>query len=297
MTPTAASQYLFTLAERVARPFQAWPSARAAMVTGSVAKGIADNYSDVDMSIFYEDELPDDETLQAIRKETGGSERKWTSGSLAEGGFVEAFDLAGIEVQMIHTTIAAWEATMAKLLAETEVETPLHKALEGIQVCLPLYGEEYIARWKAQAAAFPPALGEAMVRHYLKFFPLWGLLPHFQTRDATIWYHQVLVESTFNLLGVLAGLNGTYFTTFQFKRMTRFVNQLSLAPADLGQRLEVLFQSTPEIAANELERLVDETITLVAAHMPGIDTAPARRRIGWRLQPWTAVEANASHDG
>jgi hypothetical protein len=297
MMPTAASEYLYGLAQQVARPYAALSSARAAMVTGSVAKGIADNYSDVDMSVFYEEYLPEDETLHAIRKETGGSDRKWTSGSLADGGFVEAFDLAGVEVQLIHTTIAAWEATMAELLTNLKVDTPLPKALEGILICRPLYGEPYVEAWKAQAAAFPPALAEAMVLHYLKFFPIWGLLPHFQTRDATVWYHQILVESAYNLLGILAGLNRVYFTTFQFKRMDRFVAQLDLAPADLGRRIEALFHTTPELAASALERLVDETLALVETHMPQIDTSPGRRRIGWRNQPWRLQEPELPQSG
>ncbi len=65
---TPASQELFALSQRVATPYTALPAARAAMVTGSVAKGISDYFSDVDMSIFYDNWLPDEETLTAIRR-------------------------------------------------------------------------------------------------------------------------------------------------------------------------------------------------------------------------------------
>ncbi|MEZ4639354.1 MAG: hypothetical protein R2856_31070 [Caldilineaceae bacterium] len=179
---TPASQELFALSRRVAAPYTDLPAARAAMVTGSVAKGISDYFSDVDMSIFYEDWLPDEETLTAIRSELGGSERKWMSGSREEGGFAEAFDLDGVEVQVIHTTLATWEATMAELQVNLKVDTPLAKALEGILICRPLYGDEIIERWRAQAADFPDALAEAMVKHYMKFFPAWGLAGYLDGR-------------------------------------------------------------------------------------------------------------------
>ncbi len=62
----------------------------------------------------------------------------------------------------------------------------LAKALKGISACKALYGEGWIARWKAQAAAFPPTLGEKMVAHYLKFVPIWGLQAQCATRAAVV---------------------------------------------------------------------------------------------------------------
>ncbi|NJN18705.1 MAG: hypothetical protein HC822_21840 [Oscillochloris sp.] len=290
MTPE--SEQLYALAAHVAAPFIQLPAACAAMVTGSVAKGIADQLSDIDMSIFYSDTLPAEEQLSAIRDRLGGTFR-WGAGSHAEGVVIGAFELAGLEVQMIHTTVAAWEATMAEVQTKLTVDTPLAKALEGIAICRPLYGAEWIERWKAQAAQFPPALGEAMVRHYLQFFPIWGLQEHFARRDATVWYYQVLAESAFNLVGVLSGLNGVYFTKFQFKRMGRFIAGLGIAPPNLPSRIEALFTLPPVRAAAALEQLIDETLHLVEQHMPQIDISAARRRIGWRAQPWNPAAVQA----
>lgn len=283
---TPASQELFTLSQRVAAPYTALAAARAAMVTGSVAKGISDYFSDVDMSIFYEDWLPDEDTLTAIRSELGGSERKWMSGSREEGGFAEAFDLDGVEVQVIHTTIASWEATMAELQVNLKVETPLAKALEGILICRPLSGDEYIERWRAQAADFPDVLAEAMVKHYMKFFPAWGLAGYLEGRDAAVWSYQILVEAAQNLVGIVAALNRVYFTPFQFKRMSRFTGQFSVAPERFDERLGALFQAPVRDAFLILEKLVEETLDLVDTHMPHIDTTMGRRRLGWRQQPW-----------
>lgn len=284
MTPE--SEQLYALAAYVAAPFTQLPQACAAMVTGSVAKGLADAYSDIDMSIFYTDALPDAATIDALRERLGGGPQKWGAGSHEEGVVITAFDLAGLEVQMIHTTVAAWEASLAEVQHKLTVDTPLAKALEGISVCKALSGEEWIARWKAQAAHFPAELGVKMVEHYLKFTPLWGLEAQFATRDAPIWYYQALSEAAFNLVGVLAGLNGVYFTTFQFKRVERFLTGLRLTPANLYVRLTGLFKAPPSEGLPALEQLVAETITLVEQHMPQIDTSAAKRRLGWRAQPW-----------
>lgn len=283
---TEQSEYLVALARRIVQPYTLLPTCKAAMVTGSAAKGLSDNYSDLDLTIYYDAELPSEDDLTLIRQHHGAAERKWLLGDRAEGGFAEAYDLDGIEVQIGHTTIANWEADIAKVLIELDCDSPLQKALEGTLACQALYGAAYIDQWQARLAAYPPALAEAMVKKHLAFFPIWGLEAHFRTRHAPIWYYQILVEAAQNIVGVLAGLNRLYFTTFQFKRMGRFVQQMTIAPVDLTLRLERLFAAEQSMALAELEALVAETITLVETYMPTIDTTKAKRRLGWRQQPW-----------
>lgn len=286
-----ASQYLYTLSEQIAQPYIALPTMRAAMVTGSVAKGLADTYSDIDMTMYYDAEIPDEETLLTIRTGHGAPERKWTLGDRESGWFAEAYDVAGIEVQIGHTTVAGWEETMRKVLEELEeFDSPVQKALEGTLACNALYGKDLLNRWKAQIANYPPALAEAMVKKHLAFFPVWGLEPHFRTRDATLWYYQILVEAAQNLIGVLAGLNRLYFTTFQFKRMQYFIDAMEIVPTNLATRLEGVFRQEMSTAVTELESLVADTVRLVEQHMPQIDTTAAKRRIGWRIEPWTPRE-------
>ncbi len=291
MTPQ--SDYLVKLAQQIVQPYTTLPLLKAAMVTGSAAKGLSDHYSDLDLTLYYADDLPDETTLAAIRQGHGAAERKWLLGDRGEGSFAEAYDLHGIEVQIGHTTLAAWEASIDKVLRELDCESPLQKAMEGTLACQALYGAAYIDHWKATLAAYPPALATAMVQKHLAFFPIWGLESHFRTRDATVWYYQILVESVQHIVGVLAGLNRLYFTTFQFKRMGRFLNQMQIAPPNLAARLEQLFapvlDNEPNKTLDELEALVAETITLVETYMPAIDTSKAKRRLGWRQKPWQPV--------
>lgn len=284
MTP--ASEYLIQLAEKISVPYTHLPTLKAAMITGSAAKGLADNYSDIDMTMYYEGELPDEDALNGIRTELGGSERRWLIGDRAEGGFAEAYELYGIEVQIGHTLIDKWEETIAFVHSAEDITTSAPKALEGTLACKPLYGADYIERWQLEIKLFPPALARAMVAQNLHFFAVWGLEPHFRTRDAKIWYHQILVETAQKLVGVLAGLNQLYFTTFQFKRQSRFIGQMGIKPDNFAARLDGLFTAELGASLAELEALVTETIALVEKHMPDVDTKPAKARLGWRQQPW-----------
>lgn len=284
MTP--ASRTLIALAEQITAPYTALPTLRAAMITGSAAKGIADHYSDIDMTMYYDGALPSDAELDAIRTGLGGSARRWLIGDRSEGGFAEAYGLHDIEVQIGHTLIDTWEETIAHVHSAEDVGTTAQKALEGTLACRALFGAPLIERWQAQIAAFPPALGRAMVAENLRFFAVWGLEPHFSSRDATIWYHEIVVATAQKLVAVLAGLNGLYFTTFQFKRQKRFIDQMALKPTDFAARLDRLFAAEMHSALPEIEALVGETIALVETHMPEVDTSAAKARLGWRVTPW-----------
>ena len=284
MTPETA--LLTRLAHKVALAHQPLPGAAAALVTGSVARGQADTASDIDMGVYYADALPDDAAREQICAALGGQRRRLLGADPGGGTVIDAFDLGGVEVQLIHALISAVDADLDEVLVRHNPDTPLAKLVEGHQVAVAFYGEAQVEAWRRRASHFPPELGIAMVRHHVRFFPAWGVMDQFLTRDATVWYHQILVENSQNLLGVLAGLSGVFYTPFQFKRMKHFVQKLTIAPTDLLPRLEGLYGADVATALPALETLVAETVTLVEAQMPEIDTSAVRRRLGFRRPRW-----------
>jgi hypothetical protein len=282
------TQYLLELTKRNVKAYIANPKTKAVMVTGSVAEWLCDEYSDCDVMIYH-DELPSEEELYFARQQNQGL-NSLILGDRQDGAFGETYFVNGVECQFAHATIAQWEKEISSILEEFDVQSPIIKTMSGTLLGIPLYGEALIQQWKAKIANYPDGLAQTMVEHYLKFFAIWGMQPKLAGRDTTIWYYQILVESAQNILGVLSGLNRLYYSTFQFKRMSRFIEQMKIAPLHLASRLEGLFDSEATIAVNELEALVRETVELVEIHMPQVDTASARRKLSWRQQPWQLSE-------
>jgi predicted nucleotidyltransferase len=282
--PTEASQYLLKLAQKNAKAYAALPYTKAIMVTGSVAEGLSDVYSDIDMIVYY-DKLPSEEEMLAASEKNGGTDRK-PLGERTEDEYGEAYTVHGVQCQVGHSIIAAWDRDVATVLEGLDVTTVFQKALSGMLHAIPLYGELLIRQWQAKLAAYPEALAEAMVKHYMSFFPLWYLTDHIAARDATVWRYQILTEIAQNLLGVLSGLNHMYYSSFQFKRMHYFVAQMTKTPADFSARVDALFQANSIDAAFQAEALVQETVAFVEQHMPNIDTTAIRRSLGRRQQPW-----------
>ncbi len=276
--------HLMALARRCGAIFVARTHPQAILLTGSVTEGASDQYSDLDVILYY-DALPSDEALAAVQAELGGAERV-LFGRRTETDIGEQYLVEGVACQFAHTTVAAWEDEMASVLERLDVTSPVQKALGGMLEAVPLHGEEYITRWHDRARAYPDALARAMIEHYSAFYPIWYLAPRLATRDATIWLVDSYIESSRNLLGVLAGLNRVYYTPFQFKRMRRFMDQLTIAPDHLAERLEGLFTDDHVAAAYELETLVRETVALVQQHMPEASIPVERLRLGQRVQQW-----------
>ena len=82
-----------------------------------------------------------------------------------------------------------------------------------------------------------------MVASRLQFFPVWYVQDALDARDATLWHFQIRAETAYNVLGILAGLNRLYFTTFQFKKMRSFVDEMQVKPDRLADRLDELFRA------------------------------------------------------
>jgi hypothetical protein len=250
-----------------------------AFVSGSVVDELADERSDVDMSVVF-DALPERAALLAACRNAGGTDWFWHAGDLADGGLVVAFRVDEIEVQIGYSDVKTLDAHLDELLLEHKADTPTHKLGEGILKAEALAGAERLAALKARLAQFPPELGQAMIDHFLRQGAPWRAVSQLLHRDGELWCRELLVDACYGLFGVLAGLNRRYFTTFQFKRMTRFADCLALAPAGFAARVRALLLAAPRDAFIQLHALEGEVLALLAVNAPGTDLSAIERRRG-----------------
>jgi predicted nucleotidyltransferase len=280
-----ATDYLRARARRIVDEALKRVPLKAALLAGSAARGDADFYSDLDL-LLYVDEVPPEEVLGQIREAVGGTD-PIPKGEPTDYFCGEEFNLDGVRTEVSFIALAWSESRLDEVLDRIEeFDSPSQKVLSGILEGLPLYGEELLERRRARIGKYPEPLRRAMIERHWNFFPLWYYGEAMATRDAELWRLDMLLEAAFNLLAVLAALNRLYFTRFQLKKMRELIAQMKLAPARLGHRLESLFRLEPDAAAEELERLVEETHALVAAELQDLEL-PLRFAPGTRQQPWS----------
>lgn len=266
------------IAQRVAAAHRGIDDASLlALVTGSTVDGLADERSDVDMSVVLEG-LPQEARLREACRRVGDGDWFWSAGAVAEEGLVVAFHVEGIEVQIGYSSHARLAREIDQLLVEHNPDTPNHKLGEGLLKAVALAGAARLEALQARLAVFPPALGRAMAAHGLATPTPWKAIAQIVHRDAGLWCREIQVEACYRLLLILCGLNGQYFTRFQVKRMRRLALKLDLAPPALAERIEALLAAPPRAAFDALHRLEGEVLDLLAARWPEIDLGAARQR-------------------
>src|SRR5215475_8462753 len=144
------AERLGRLAEQLVALELAHTEPAAALLTGSVSTGDADEYSDIDLILYFEGELPSDDAVDEIRTAVGGGDAT-PIGPRTELAYAIQFPVDGVQVQLAHETLASVEADIAKVVDELEVDTPLQKALEGLHSGLALHGAETIERLRERA--------------------------------------------------------------------------------------------------------------------------------------------------
>src|SRR6478736_3528801 len=216
-----ANARLRALADHLYEVFARHTQPDAALLAGSVAKGEADDLSDIDL-LTYHAELPPAAAVDAARDEVGGHDHKVIA-PRTEAGQLDQFTVDGVTCQVGQ-------------LAFADIEGDIRR--------------DVIARWRREAD-YTDALQRAVVARHWKVFPLWRLADHVAARDAELWRHQILVDAAYDLLAVLAAANRVWFSSFQFKRTRRLTAQLEAAPPELADRLEALFTLPPAESARE----------------------------------------------
>lgn len=278
MSDRRETEHRRALARRVADAHAArQPAGLMAVLSGSVADAAADALSDIDLGFTY-DRLPDEAELRAACAAAGAQPWYWQAGALAEGSLVVAFRLDGIEVQIAYADTATLQRDLDEVLVQHQPDTPNHKLAEGLGKAEALAGAETLAALQARIAVFPPALGRAMAAHFLGRVTPWRAIGQLVERDATLWCRELQVALGLRLVGALAGLNGRYFTTFQFKRMAAFLAPLPDAPPDCAARLEAALHAPARAAFDQLHALEAEVTARVAARWPDLDLTAARQR-------------------
>jgi hypothetical protein len=270
------------IAQRVANAHEALaPGAMTAMLFGSTVIGIADERSDIDMSIVFE-AIPAEAELLAACERAGGGPWTWRNESPDDDSFAVGFDVDGIEVQIAYTDRRILDADLDTVLVAHDPTTLNHKIAEGLLKAEALLGAPRLRQWCSRAAQFPPALGDAMMGHHLGEPTPWKWFTYLLHRDSALWCRELQVDASYRLFGTLAGLNRQYFTVFQFKRMHRFADQLPIAPANLADRVETLLAAPLPEAFAMLYALEGEVLALMSEHAPQIDlTAVHERRKRW----------------
>ncbi len=270
----------FRLAQRIADAYAVDQNARVVMIAGSVGRGAADRFSDIEIDVYYT-QPPSDQARQAAVARSGAAlldmdedPDEWAE-QLGFGPFHAAtstFLVSTMERYLSETL----EAGRTAPLAQARIHSVLHS--------IPTRGAELVESWRDRAAHYPDILAHAMLAEHLDQRRFWYAAHMLAARDDVLLLHDVLLDAARKLVWALQGLNRRYLMTPEhIKWLDEMIAGLPITPHEFGGRLKQLLRMQPHDAVAAMEQLIEETLLLVEAHEPDFAIAPFREAAHRRI--------------
>jgi predicted nucleotidyltransferase len=255
---TARSEELRALAQRVADALP--PEVIEVVLTGSVSRGVADEFSDIEMLVVTEELLSLEGAMELARGAGLGEAESWGDPSTPTrrvSGFVD-----GEQVETVW-----W----SRELAEERFATG--GAAEALANGVALRTSGLLARWQEQLEDYPDALVEERVENAAE---RWGgftpaALLTVARPDCALARMEWLVDAAQRVLTIVFALNRVHQSTA--KRLAARVEPLEIKPARLVERIEeALAEPDPRRALAVMTELQLDAVRL-APSGPNIDRA------------------------
>jgi hypothetical protein len=264
------------LARRAVRAYADNPKVAAALIGGSVARGLADASSDIELDVYWSSPPTVADREAAI--EGAGLTRVYAEED--ENEWADGLLVGGVKTDVSGFVTSTIESYLDRALAgDTEAE--LQVRVTAVRDGIPLHGHEVIEAWRARCDDYPEALAVAQVLEALDLRPR-ERLEMLAARDDVVLLHRDLVDGVQGVLDALFAVNRVWMPHPFHKWLEREVTLLAHRPERLVERVRALLVASPHDAVATLVALVEETYDLAHAHVPGADLAPMRAAFGLR---------------
>src|SRR5262245_8487076 len=158
-----ATKHRLALAHKIVPAYAANPKVAVVVLAGSVGRGTADDFSDIEIDVFWNAAPTEEERRDLI---TAGGGVIHQVHPFEQDEWAEAFFIEGIKVDTSQFLVETMERYLAGAVEHADTAVDPQLVIAAIQHGEPLHGAELVERWRARAAAYPDALAQAMVAEY-----------------------------------------------------------------------------------------------------------------------------------
>lgn len=259
-----------TLARRSFIRFKT-PDLISAILTGSAAKGYADDYSDLDIILIYKNPLSNEEFERIVKeaKESGGDLYNGTP----EHGFSVYYYIEGIKCDFAFGSQSETQKLFNEVTEDSDEPVDLIKHLQvsGFIDGFMLFDDNWLQPLIDKTKDMPSALKQKLVGQHLKFLPKWAFEKMAIERKDILFYYECVLEDISNLIAILCGLNGIYHPG-KIKGAEFIINKMKIKPVNFTRRYKNIFKLNGYEASEELYNLINETLELIDRHLPEVST-------------------------
>jgi hypothetical protein len=277
-----ASRWRYALAQKVAPVYTENASVQLVEIGGSVARGWADRYSDIELGVFWREAPTEEERRTCIERAGGVLKEVWPYHPDKQV-WSELYSIDGVDFDVSHMTSESMEQILVDVLEHHDPSILKQYVISAIVHALALIGAPLLAQWQGKAQTYPEELARAAIRANLGFSPAWIREVSAARQDLLQLYESYSFAQK-RIMTLLFALNRLYHPGFKW--IDRRIEALSLAPPALSLRFKQAWNSEPVTGTQLLHALIEETFTLIDVHMPEVDTRQARAMFRQRLLEW-----------
>ncbi len=240
-----------------------------------MARGVADDHSDIELNLWLEDLPPRDE-WRAWLVSAGATKVDREIGELDAAGFAwTVCRLEGVWVEVGFARTDAFDAFVRQLSAGVFIGHERMQMGSTIQAAIPLRTQGKLAEWKAALSRYPQGLAEKVVANQTEVWSdphvpgvRWGLAARGERMGLAmrfLWDMQ-------NVLRVVFAVNHVWDR--DLKWTDKAALSLPLQPSQLSERIDSMFRLDDLNQSVEVnQRLIVETLEL--AQEQGFDVSDA----------------------
>ncbi len=268
------SEWRLELARKIAPAYSKVASVEAVIVHGSVARGYADCYSDIELAVFWSQPPLDTDRLLSARR-AGGVFNNFLPFDPGFHDWAEDYIVGGVKIDVSHMLTERVNECIRNVVEQYSTDLVEQSLLSVVQRSVPLSNTKLVETWRARIRDYPDSLTALMVRRHMLFKPAWVRHMLADRGEILPFYESVCVAER-QIWLILLALNRIYVPHMDFKWLNRMVEEeMPIGPTSLAQRLDNIFRLDPPAGATELDRLIDETIALIEKHLPHVETKMA----------------------
>ncbi|KQL36125.1 DUF4037 domain-containing protein [Psychrobacillus sp. FJAT-21963] len=256
------------IASDIANIYERNPKVEAVLLGGSVSRNWHDEYSDIELFVFWKG-VPTDEERKGPIVDLNGNiidfhpyeEEEWSETYITKGVKLEISNFLTDTInKVIGDVIISYDTDLAKQCIVATV-------FNGVT----LSGDLVINSMKERVSEYPYELSVAMVKENIFLGNRWTNREALLERKDWLMLYKVMVAVQTNLMGVLFGLNRQFVHHPAFKWQKHTLSSMEIAPKNISNRLDSIFLDDPKVSIRELEVIIEEMYKLIQRELPQID--------------------------
>jgi hypothetical protein len=271
-SPSPASLRRLEIARQIFPVYAANSNVLALFVAGSVARGWADESSDMEVTIICA-KAPTNAERQWCARQTGGRIGRFEGYNPAKWTWPEEVYIEGIKLDMAWITPESVNSILTDVIDRHDTHFNKQVYCAIIRRAVVLHGADVMSQWQAKTACYPDGLMEAIVRQNI-FFERAAMRRLLVARDDLPLLAEHDTYSVRKLILLWLAINGEFYSGFKWTRQV--IGSLSVAPRDAFPRIVNIFRCDPATGGEELRGLIRDTFDLVEQRLPQVNVQQAK---------------------